>query len=120
MSYVKLAIKKQKKSFVSLLLLAGITAAVIVAQAYFLVAVIEGVFLQGATFKALIPLLAGLLIVFLMRALSGYGIGAAGVTMGINVKREFRNKLFKKLSENPIQASVHSQSGKKTSLLLDT
>ncbi|WP_164214391.1 thiol reductant ABC exporter subunit CydD [Virgibacillus sp. YIM 98842] len=119
MSHVKQMIKKQKKSLVFLLLFAVLTAAAIAAQAYFLAAVIDGVFLQGKSFEALIPLLAGLLIVFLIRALSGYGIGVTGVAMGVNAKREFRHTLLKKLSENPIQASLHSQSGKKTSLLLD-
>ena len=119
MSHVKQMIKKQKKSLVFLLLFAVLTAAAIAAQAYFLAAVIDGVFLQGESFEALIPLLAGLLIVFLIRALSGYGIGVTGVAMGVNAKREFRHTLLKKLSENPMQASLHSQSGKKTSLLLD-
>ncbi|GAB3796213.1 thiol reductant ABC exporter subunit CydD [Virgibacillus kimchii] len=119
MSYVKQTLKQQKKSLVSLVLLAGMTAVVIVAQAYFLVSVIDGVFLQGESFGTLLPLLAGLLVVLLIRAISSYGIGVTGVSMGVDAKKDFRNALLKKLSENPIQASFDSQSGKKTSLLMD-
>jgi ATP-binding cassette subfamily C protein CydD len=119
MSSVKQMLKQQKKSLVFLLLLCLLTAAAIVAQAYFFVSVIDGVFLQGAAFEALVPLLAGLLLVLLVRAWSGYGIGAIGVSMGVQAKRSFRNALLTKLSKNPMQASLDSRSGEKTSLLMD-
>ncbi|MFA1821057.1 thiol reductant ABC exporter subunit CydD [Virgibacillus oceani] len=119
MSYIKKAMKKQKKGFISMFLLTGITAAAITVQAYFLVSVIDGVFLQEESFKTLLPLLGGLLFVLLVRALSKYGIGLTGVAMGVHAKRYFRKKLLQKLTDNPIQASLDSQSGKKTSLLMD-
>jgi ATP-binding cassette subfamily C protein CydD len=119
MNYIKNARKKQRKSFIFMFLLTGITAVAITVQAYFLVSVIDGVFLQEESFEALLPLLGGLLFVLLVRALSKYGIGLTGVAMGVHAKRDFRKKLLQKLSNNPIQASLESQSGKKTSLLLD-
>ena len=119
MSYIKKAMKKQKKSLLSLFLLTGITAAAITVQAYFLVAVIDGVFLQEESFRALLPLLGGLLFVLFVRALGKYGIGLTGVAMGVHAKRYFRKKILQKFSNNPMQASLDAQSGKKTSLLMD-
>jgi ATP-binding cassette subfamily C protein CydD len=110
---------KQKKSFIYLFLLTGITAVAITVQAYFLVSVIDGVFLKRESFQVLLPLLGGLLFVLILRALSHYGVGLTGVAMGVNAKRDIRNALLQKFSKNPIQPSFDSQSGKKTSLMMD-
>lgn len=95
------------------------TGAIIIAQAYFFVTIVDRVFLKGHTLTEIIPYLIGLLLVLFARALFTYLNGRAGVKMASKVKRDFRIALLTKFSRNPVQASLKGQSGQKVSVMMD-
>ncbi len=109
----------QKKS-ISLLFASSImTGAMIILQAYFFVAVIDGVFLQGMSFSDVLPMLGGLLMTLLARTILTYISGRKGVQMAAEAKTYFRKTLLRKFSGNPVQNSLQGQSGQKVSVMMD-
>ncbi len=102
-----------------MLLLSILIGVMIVAQAYLLVTIIDGVFLQKQSFSEVLPLLGGLLFVFFLRTLFSYLSGRTGVKLGAQAKSFFRKALLKKYSRNPLQASLQGQSGQKVSMMMD-
>ncbi|WP_088053449.1 thiol reductant ABC exporter subunit CydD [Virgibacillus dakarensis] len=110
---------KQKSSLVFLLILAVITSGAIIGQAYLFVRIVDGVFLQGQSYKAILPFLVGLLIVLLIRTISAYVSSRTGVRMAAIAKADFRKALLNKYASNPVQASLRGQSGEKVSVMMD-
>ncbi|PAV28243.1 thiol reductant ABC exporter subunit CydD [Virgibacillus profundi] len=119
MNNFKAAVSAQKKSFISLFIFAMLTGAMIIGQAYLLVAVIDGVFLKGQTFNEILPLLGGLLFVLFARVLFSYLSGRKGIRMGSKVKSDYRRALLNKYTQDPIQSSLRGQSGKKVSVIME-
>ncbi|SDQ64721.1 thiol reductant ABC exporter subunit CydD [Virgibacillus salinus] len=109
----------QKKSISLLFASSIITGAMIILQAYFFVAVIDGVFLQGMSFSGVLPMLGGLLLALLARTILIYISGREGVQMAAKAKTDFRKKLLSKFSGNPVQNSLQGQSGQKVSVMMD-
>lgn len=109
----------QKKERFSLVLVAIIIGAATIGQAFLLVKIVDGVFLQGQSFTAILPYLGGLLLVLLIRTGFNYLSGRIGVQLATNVKSDFRRGLLKKFTKNPLLASVHGQSGQKVSVMMD-
>src|SRR5699024_10421005 len=93
--------------------------AMIIGQAYLLVSIIDGVFLGDQTFRDILPLLGGLLLVLFLRVLFTYGSGRKGIRMGAHQKETYRRQLIQKYIHNPLQASIQGQSGKKVSMIMD-
>lgn len=109
----------KRKNYISLILFSLLMGAMIIAQAYLLVTIIDGVFLAGKTFQDILPLLAGLLLVLFGRVLFSYLNGRKGIRMGVHQKETYRQKLVEKYSHNTVQSSLLGQSGKKVSMIMD-
>ncbi|ADU28538.1 thiol reductant ABC exporter subunit CydD [Evansella cellulosilytica] len=120
MKQLKEIARSQKKEMYVLLCLSILIGLVIVGQAYFIVEIVDRVFLQGETFQAVLPFLGGLVLVLIARAIFSYANGRTGISMAAKVKKDYRRALLKKYSTNPIQASLKGQSGQKVSVLLDS
>lgn len=103
----------------TLILIAILTGATVIGQAYFFVTIVDRVFLRGHTFQEILPFLGGLLAVLAARAALTYWSGLTGVKLAAKVKRDFRIALLQKFSNSPIQASLKGQSGQKVSVMMD-
>ncbi|GGF34644.1 thiol reductant ABC exporter subunit CydD [Halobacillus andaensis] len=119
MKHLKHIAFSQRSVIYTLVLISLLMGAAIIAQAYYFVAVIEGVFLNNAAFQSVIPLLIGLFFVLVVRAALTYLSGRTGVKLAAKAKNEFRKSLVNKFSQNPVQASMQGQSGRKISVLMD-
>ncbi|PTL39180.1 thiol reductant ABC exporter subunit CydD [Alkalicoccus saliphilus] len=111
--------KQNKKSRYLLMLVSTAVGLTIVAQAYFIVAVVDQIFLQGASVSDIYVELAGVMGALGLRAALQYVNNRTGEKMAAEVKQEFRRKLLKKYTENPVQASAEGRSGSKVSVMLD-
>ncbi|WP_173917897.1 thiol reductant ABC exporter subunit CydD [Halobacillus sp. Marseille-Q1614] len=109
----------QRSVVITLAIMAVLMGAAIIGQAYYFVAVIEGVFLNKASFTSVLPLLGGLLAVLALRAVLMYGAGRTGIKLASRAKNMFRKSLLNKYAKNPVQASMQGQSGRKISVLMD-
>lgn len=109
----------QKKTIVTLVIISILISFSIIGQAYFVVTIVDGIFLKGHSFQDVIPLLGALLLVFFVRAMLIYLNGRTGVKMASTVKRGIRKSLLHNFSTNPIQASLTGQSGRKVSVMMD-
>lgn len=90
-----------------------------IGQALFFVWVADAVFMKAASFEEVLPILAALLAVILLRAGASYAIGRLGVTLSIEARRRLRQELIASYKENPLQGSIAGQSGRKVGLLLE-
>lgn len=120
MKILKEKAQAQKKHRSILLFSSLLLGAMIVAQAYFIVTIVDRIFLQGASVSELLPEFGGLLLVLLGRGLFTYINGRTGVRMASIVKKEFRAELLAKFRRNPMQASLKGQSGEKVSVMMDS
>ncbi|QKS70387.1 thiol reductant ABC exporter subunit CydD [Paenalkalicoccus suaedae] len=101
--------------FVSMLI--GLT---IIAQAYFIVAIVDTIFLEQGAVQDVAMLFIGLLVALLLRALLQFVNNITGEKMARKAKRSLREQLVQKYTKNPLQASLKGQSGSKVSVLLDS
>lgn len=108
--------KKIQYTFVFMSLLLGVT---IVAQAYFIVVIVDSIFLQGAAFQEVLVPLGWLAMALIGRAYFSYVNGKAGVKLAARAKADFRKELLGKYARNPLLGSLKGQSGEKVSVLLD-
>ncbi len=111
--------KQNKKSRYLLMLISTAVGLTIVAQAYFIVAVVDQIFLQGASVSDIYVELAGVMGALGLRAALQYVNNRTGEKMAAEVKQEFRRKLLRKYTENPVQASAEGRAGSKVSVMLD-
>lgn len=109
----------EKKTIVTLVIISILIAFSIIGQAYFVVTIVDKIFLKGHSFQDVIPLLVALLLVFFVRAMLIYLNGRTGVKMASKVKRGIRKALLHNFSTNPIQTSLTGQSGRKVSVMMD-
>ncbi|MCM3714545.1 thiol reductant ABC exporter subunit CydD [Alkalihalobacillus oceani] len=119
MKELKQFANEYKMSRIWLVIIAVLTAATIVAQAYFFVTVVERVFLAGQSFAEVLPFLYGLLAVLGARALLTYINGRIGVGIATRVKQRVRRALLEKYRDDPLQAALQRQSGEKVSMMMD-
>ncbi|OES46665.1 thiol reductant ABC exporter subunit CydD [Domibacillus iocasae] len=110
---------EQKGIRAALLGLSLVMGAVIVGQAYFLVNIVDGVFLQNESFEAMVPMLGFLLGMMVIRTSITYANARFGVKMASNVKRNIRSLLLQKWTENPIQTAIQGQSGGKVTVMME-
>ncbi|MGD6873866.1 thiol reductant ABC exporter subunit CydD [Sutcliffiella horikoshii] len=119
MTDLKTIAKSHRGTRVTLILIAILTGATVIGQAYFFVTIVDRVFLRGHTFQEILPFLGGLLVVLAARAALTYWSGITGVKLAAKVKRDFRIALLQKFSNSPVQASLKGQSGQKVSVMMD-
>lgn len=119
MTDLKTIAKSHRSTRMTLILIAILTGATVIGQAYFFVTIVDRVFLRGHTFQEILPFLGGLLAVLAARAALTYWSGLTGVKLAAKVKREFRVALLQKFSHSPVQASLKGQSGQKVSVMMD-
>ncbi|MGD6994337.1 thiol reductant ABC exporter subunit CydD [Sutcliffiella horikoshii] len=119
MTDLKTIAKSHRGTRVTLILIAILTGATVIGQAYFFVTIVDRVFLRGHTFQEILPFLGGLLVVLAARAALTYWSGITGVKLAAKVKRDFRISLLQKFSNSPVQASLKGQSGQKVSVMMD-
>ncbi|KPB04094.1 thiol reductant ABC exporter subunit CydD [Bacillus sp. CHD6a] len=119
MTDLKTIAKSHRGTRMTLILIAILTGATVIGQAYFFVTIVDRVFLRGHTFQEILPFLGGLLVVLAARAALTYWSGLTGVKLAGKVKRDFRIALLKKFSNSPVQASLKGQSGQKVSVMMD-
>jgi ATP-binding cassette, subfamily C, bacterial CydD len=120
MKTLKKLAREQKGRYYSLSVLAVALAIVVIAQAYFIVSIVDDLFLNGKSFFDVGPHLIGLLIVLMIRALIHYGTGQIGVKMATVVKKEYRKKLLRSYSEQTVLTSYRDNAGSKVSVMLET
>ncbi|WP_404430378.1 thiol reductant ABC exporter subunit CydD [Sutcliffiella horikoshii] len=119
MTDLKTIAKSHRGTRMTLILIAILTGATVIGQAYFFVTIVDRVFLRGHTFQEILPFLGGLLAVLTARAALTYWSGLTGVKLAAKVKRDFRIALLQKFSNSPVQASLKGQSGQKVSVMMD-
>ncbi|WP_088036272.1 thiol reductant ABC exporter subunit CydD [Evansella clarkii] len=120
MKQLKEIARNKKKQMYLLLLLSVLTGAAVIAQAYYIVAIVDLIFLQGAPFQSIVSLMGVLAVVLAARAAFSYLNGRTGIKLASEVKADFRQSLLSKYRRNPVQASLKGQSGRKVSVLLDS
>lgn len=108
--------KKRIFLLVGLTLLLGLA---IIAQAFVMTSIVDGVFLKNQSFSAITPGLIALFIILLARAISDYISKRIGVSIASDVKRDVRKDLLTKYAGQPVQLAEKGQTGKKVSMLLD-
>ncbi|WP_211653129.1 thiol reductant ABC exporter subunit CydD [Planococcus alpniumensis] len=109
-----------QNNHIRLLFLASLAKGLaMIGQALFFVWVADSVFLKSASFEEVLPLLAALLAVILLRAGASYAIGRLGITLSVEARRRLRQELIASYKENPLQGSIAGQSGRKVGLLLE-
>lgn len=109
----------QRKMFMLLIFTSVLIGATIIGQSYFFVAIVDRIFLDEQSFREILPLLAGLLLVLAGRTLFTWLNGRTGVKLATKAKRHYRQSIIKKFSRNPVQTSLQGQSGRKVSVLMD-
>ncbi|MCP3761020.1 thiol reductant ABC exporter subunit CydD [Domibacillus sp. A3M-37] len=110
---------EQKGIMAALLGLSVLMGAVIVGQAYFLVNVVDRVFLQNQSFGAVVPMLGFLFGLMVIRAGITYANARLGVNMASKVKQRVRSILLQKWTQNPIQTAIQGQSGGKVTVMME-
>lgn len=110
---------EQKGNRAAMAVLSMLLGAVVVGQAYFLVEVVDAVFLQEAPFDSVVPALSFLLGMMLLRAGITYMNARLGVRMASRVKRRVRSLLLDKWTQNPIETAIQGQSGGKVTVMME-
>lgn len=108
--------KKRIFLLVGLTLLLGLT---VIAQAFTMTSIIDGVFLKNQSFSSIISLLLVLFGILLVRAGSDSITKRIGVSIASDVKRDVRKDLLTKYAGSSVQLAEKGQTGKKVSILLD-
>lgn len=108
-----------KKMMIPLILSSLLNGVMLVGQAYFFVYIVDQIFLKDASFQDVLPSFIYLLIVLTARVLFIYLSRKLGIKLGEKVKGEIREELFEKYANNPLQASLSGQTGKKASVAMD-
>lgn len=110
---------EQKGIRAAMAVLSVLLGAVVVGQAYFLVDVVDAVFLRGEPFDSVVPALSFLLGMMLLRAGITYMNAQLGVRMASKVKRRVRTLLLGKWTQNPIETAIQGQSGGKVTVMME-
>ncbi|WP_303985385.1 thiol reductant ABC exporter subunit CydD [Niallia circulans] len=119
MQNIKKTVWMHKKKIYCLFGLTLILGFAIVAQAYVMTSIVDGVFLKKQSFSAIIPWLLLLLIILFVRSSTDYISKRIGVSIASKVKGETRKNLLKKYVANSVQLNEKGQTGEKVSMLLD-
>lgn len=110
---------RHKRRILSLFILSVIIAVMVILQAYFLVTIVDRVFLEQQGFSNILWMLSGLLAVLLFRTAASYLNGRIGIKIAANVKAMYRKSLLHKFAKMPTRQLGEDQSGGKVSVMLD-
>lgn len=110
---------EQKSRYYSLYALSLLIGSLIILQAYYIVKIVDHIFLNKVSFQFILPTLIGLLIILLARSGFSYWHGRIGVQMAAKVKKDYRKKLLRAYSNHSLLSSYQGQSGKKVSIMMD-
>lgn len=116
---IKKTVWMHKKKIYWLFGLTLILGLAIVAQAYVMTSIVDGVFLKKQSFSAIIPWLMLLLVILFVRSSTDYISKRIGVSIASKVKGEIRKNLLAKYTANSVQLNEKGQTGEKVSMLLD-
>ncbi|MCM2982037.1 thiol reductant ABC exporter subunit CydD [Niallia sp. FSL W8-0951] len=119
MQNIKKTVWMHKKKIYWLFGLTLILGLAIVAQAYVMTSIVDGVFLKKQSFSAIIPWLMLLLVILFVRSSTDYISKRIGVSIASKVKGETRKNLLAKYTANSVQLNEKGQTGEKVSMLLD-
>ncbi|GAE26089.1 transport ATP-binding protein CydD [Halalkalibacter wakoensis JCM 9140] len=114
----KLASAEKGRSY-ALYAVAVVLGLIVIAQAYFIVSIVDGLFLANQTFDQVMPFLILLFFVLLIRAFLSYTSGKIGVQLAANVKANYRKKLLDVFGSRTLIGTSNGQIGSKMSVLLD-
>lgn len=120
MNGLKEIAQNHKNRLVLMIIFALLSGITIIAQAYLIVTIVDRVFLRGAAFTDVFPLLLALLGALLGRTIFNYFNGKTGVRLAAKVKHEFRKTLLHKYLQTNMEAAMQGKSGEKVSVMLDT
>ncbi len=110
---------EQRSKLVLMAVFAILSGVTIIGQSYLIVTIVDRLFLKGATFSEVVPLLIGLLCTFFLRTVFHYLNGRTGVKMASRVKGDLRKNLLHKFTHNPVQLAQQGQTGRKVSVMMD-
>lgn len=119
MDNIKQTVMKYKKRMFLLVIFTLLFGMAIIAQAFMMTKVIDGVFLDNQSFMVIIPWLFMLLFVLLIRFAADYASKQIGVSIAAEVKRDVRKELLKKYARIDFSLVGRDQTGRKVSMLLD-
>ncbi|NJP38082.1 thiol reductant ABC exporter subunit CydD [Alkalicoccus luteus] len=111
--------KEYKKTRLLLMTVSVLIGFTIVLQTYFIVAVVDAVFLGGSGPGDVIWLLGGAAAALLLRAALQYVNNRTGEWLAAEVKQRFRRQLLATFKKQPLQQAGSQQTGRKVSTLLD-
>lgn len=109
----------EKRHIIGLILSSLMIGLSILAQAYFIVDVVDRVFLKDESFQSVVPALSWLVLALFIRALFGYVSGRIGASLSEKAKQSLRHQLIERYTSTPIETSLSGQSGKKVSVFMD-
>ena len=110
---------QQKSKLVLMAVFSVLSGVTIIGQSYLIVTIVDRIFLKGATFSEVVPLLIGLLCTFFLRTVFHYLNGRTGVKMASKVKGDLRKNLLHKFTHDPVQLAQQGQTGRKVSVMMD-
>lgn len=91
----------------------------IVVMAYGIVAVVDGVFLNGDSFSAVLPMIGLTAFALMFRSLFVYVNGRLGATLGARLKQEYRTALAEHYTLKINSQSHETLSGERTGVFVD-
>ncbi|WP_212929121.1 thiol reductant ABC exporter subunit CydD [Oceanobacillus oncorhynchi] len=117
-------LKEFTKDFRSRMIWMGVAslfmALAIVGQSYLVVTIIQQLFLDNAAFSSILPAVFILIGMLLVRTVFQYMIKGSGIKMAQTAKVSIREKLLRHFTSQPMIDADKGQSGRKTSLFMDT
>lgn len=119
MNGLKEIAKTHRRQFIFMVINALLSGITIIAQAYLLVLIVDGVFLQEEAFTDVLPLIIALLAVLFGRTLFNYLNGKAGIRLATTIKQNVRKTLLRKYARTNMEAAMYGQSGAKVSVMMD-
>ncbi|KAB8125918.1 thiol reductant ABC exporter subunit CydD [Gracilibacillus oryzae] len=119
MDNIKQTVWMHKKRIYLLVIFTFLFGIAIIAQAFMMTKVIDGVFLHNQSFSDMIPWLLVLLFILLLRFAADYVSKRIGVSIATDVKRNVRKKLLIKYAKIDLPLAGRGQTGRKVSMLLD-
>lgn len=109
----------QRKSLVLLAISSLVLGGAIVGQAALTSELVNRIFVQSASFSAVVSLLGALLAAMAVRTLLSYGNGRMGLSMAASAKQTMRGAVLRKLAGASLLVSLGGQTGGKVSVALD-
>ncbi|GAK13536.1 thiol reductant ABC exporter subunit CydD [Geomicrobium sp. JCM 19039] len=109
-----------RRKMYMMMLITVVTGVAIITQAYSIVFIIDGLFLQSSTFQQIAPLLVLLVAALFLRTFSRFLIQRMGSRIASDAKVQARGRLIEHYTNGAIVGNKEAHTGQKTSYFLDT